>query len=631
VCRVAVRANKSLRRLFRRRFRSARGGRAAVLALGFAVICGALCFSTSEQAWSADFVWDGEPPTGGAWSAGENWVGGVAPSGVVGTLAFPELNPECTIASGPTCYENVNDIAGLTVGAITIDTDDSYGAELGVLADLEGRGGESISLGAGGITGTGGPDGGGAFLDFPIALTAPQAWNFGGGHGEVYFGGDITGAAAALGITLAEEQAIDFNGADNEVGPVTITGGNESATGSEAARNGTVVLGYIDPVDDFGGGINSADQNAVSIVDARLTAYKATVGPLTVDGGNLVIGSSVGDYAPLTVAGALDFEGASTLDMFVDRGGGIGGVDYSQIIAGGGVELAGTTLTLHSGTECSSVRPGDVATLISAEGPISGSFESLPDGAVIPLECGPHEYARIHYAPHSVTVTIEEELSQALPRPAAIPTPAFGSLPTVPALDAPGLSPQAGVRVVVAAESGTVTIRVGRTGRFVPLSGAAAIPNGSELDTTHGVVSLTVGTGSAGQTASAEVHGGRFVLAQRRVAPFTSRLELSAPLSGCARGQASRKARSPASEARRRVGTKMRRLWVSERGGDWGTDGRYVSTTVEGTRWLTIDECNSSKVIVTSGRVRVKDLIRHVTRVVAAGQSYVTDAPGGSG
>ena len=87
-------------------------------------------------------------------------------------------------------------------------------------------------------------------------------------------------------------------------------------------------------------------------------------------------------------------------------------------------------------------------------------------------------------------------------------------------------------------------------------------------------------------------------------------------------------ARSLASGAEHRSGPKSRHLWVSEGAGSWGTSGRYVSTTVEGTRWLTLDECDRSEVKVAQGRVLVRNLVRRKTKVIGAGQTYTAaDVP----
>jgi hypothetical protein len=82
-------------------------------------------------------------------------------------------------------------------------------------------------------------------------------------------------------------------------------------------------------------------------------------------------------------------------------------------------------------------------------------------------------------------------------------------------------------------------------------------------------------------------------------------------------------ASAPVSGASRRSRAKARHLWVSDHGGQWGTNGRYVSTTVEGTRWLTLDECSKSEVRVTSGRVKVHDLIHNKTKLLTAGATYI--------
>ncbi len=69
-------------------------------------------------------------------------------------------------------------------------------------------------------------------------------------------------------------------------------------------------------------------------------------------------------------------------------------------------------------------------------------------------------------------------------------------------------------------------------------------------------------------------------------------------------------------------GPTSRKLWVSENGGKWGTTGRYVSTVVQGTHWLTQDECTRSEVQVVTGRVQVRNLVAHETKTLTAGQHY---------
>ena len=172
-------------------------------------------------------------------------------------------------------------------------------------------------------------------------------------------------------------------------------------------------------------------------------------------------------------------------------------------------------------------------------------------------------------------------------------------------------------RETVTLASGTVMIRPNGTSTFVPLSGSSTIPDGSEVDATNGRVVITVTTPS-GKTVTAEVYGGRFRLHQD--SSGVARFILTLPLTGCPRVPLPH---GSAASLAKHSGAKARHLWVSETGGSWGTNGRYVSTTVEGTTWLTVDECTRSEVKVMAGKVKVLDLVRRKTKTVSAGGSYV--------
>jgi hypothetical protein len=183
-------------------------------------------------------------------------------------------------------------------------------------------------------------------------------------------------------------------------------------------------------------------------------------------------------------------------------------------------------------------------------------------------------------------------------------------------------TPLLGKTVTAKAISGTVRVRLKGTHKFVALSALTSLPDGSEVDATHGTVLITAAT-RQGATESAEAHGGRFVIEQERQAPAEMRLELSLPLTGCPKATLRHGSAATASSAKHRSGPTSRHLWVSEGGGSWGTGGRYVSTTVEGTHWLTLDECDRSEVEVAAGKVKVHDLIHNTTKILTAGKTYV--------
>jgi hypothetical protein len=176
-------------------------------------------------------------------------------------------------------------------------------------------------------------------------------------------------------------------------------------------------------------------------------------------------------------------------------------------------------------------------------------------------------------------------------------------------------------RQTTRATSGTATVRLAGTSTFVPLSGSTSITDGSEVDATRGRVVITVAT-PTGKTVTAEIYGGRFRVHQD--SSGETHFILSLPLTGCLKAALPHGA--AARLAKHSSGAKSRHLWVSETGGSWGTNGRYVSTTVQGTTWLTLDECTRSQVKVTAGKVKVLDLVRRKTKTVSAGHSYVAAA-----
>jgi len=193
------------------------------------------------------------------------------------------------------------------------------------------------------------------------------------------------------------------------------------------------------------------------------------------------------------------------------------------------------------------------------------------------------------------------------------------SSPCLPAV-AP---PIAGTRQTLQVTSGVVTVRRPGTTEFAPLALAGSIPNGSEVDVSEGRAAIAAATADAQQPERAEIYGGRLLVDQQASGSAATRFTLTQPISGCPGEFPPIAPAALASAAKHRSGSKSRHLWVSEHGGSWGTNGRYVSTTVEGTRWLTIDECHRSVVEVAAGRVRVHDLIRDITKTLTAGGRYV--------
>jgi hypothetical protein len=184
---------------------------------------------------------------------------------------------------------------------------------------------------------------------------------------------------------------------------------------------------------------------------------------------------------------------------------------------------------------------------------------------------------------------------------------------------------------IVTLRSGKATVRAATEQSFRKLSGTLLIPDGSEVDATAGEVSLTVATGQTGLASSSVVSQGRFSVHQDSSESAETHLRLTQPLAACGSGGHRGRGRAKSAAAGRHRAARSRHLWVSDNGGHWGTNGRYVSTTVQGTRWLTEDACASSSVRVTSGVVSVHDLVHNKLITVTAGHNFTVSAPSREG
>jgi hypothetical protein len=181
-------------------------------------------------------------------------------------------------------------------------------------------------------------------------------------------------------------------------------------------------------------------------------------------------------------------------------------------------------------------------------------------------------------------------------------------------------APVLGKTANVTAVSGQVKVRLPGTTSFVPLTSLQQIPFGSTIDATNGAVSVTT-AGPHGGTQTAQFRGGQFVLTQASNGLVLATLT-GGDFSVCVNA---RKASVQAGRAARRSALGkhvVRKLWTNAHG-KFGTKGRYVVATVEGTEWLTEDLCEGSLVRVTRDRVAVTDLPHHRHLVLRAGRTYV--------
>jgi hypothetical protein len=188
-----------------------------------------------------------------------------------------------------------------------------------------------------------------------------------------------------------------------------------------------------------------------------------------------------------------------------------------------------------------------------------------------------------------------------------------------------------GKSAVVRVVSGTVLIKLPGK-RFVPLTAAANIPMGSQLDTRKGRVELTTAADTAGKkTQKAQFYDGIFQIKQS--VPKKKPKKAKALITDLVmKGQIARSQCAPLKGARAAAADKKKgpkavlgQLWGNGKG-KFRTNGKYSSATVRGTIWLVQDRCEGTLTKVRRGTVAVRDFKRKKTVSVKAGHSYLARA-----
>jgi hypothetical protein len=207
------------------------------------------------------------------------------------------------------------------------------------------------------------------------------------------------------------------------------------------------------------------------------------------------------------------------------------------------------------------------------------------------------------------------------------PTPPLGVSP-----------PVLGKSVVARPRLGRVLVRLPGESGFTPFEAIANLPMGAELDVSDGSVVVFFATSSTGKRAKGIATGGRFLVQQPPGYDHGQRpgeLTLSGPFFGCGasprdqvRGQAA-SARGPLARASAKA-KHGRRLKVRARG-RIRTRGRYGAATVRGTRWTTVDRCEThprpgTLVVVSKGLVAVRSFALQRTVLVPAGKRFLAPA-----
>jgi hypothetical protein len=369
-------------------------------------VCGlAAGVSSALASPPTPFTWTGTDSGSLNWSVNDNW-GTTAPlaGDLNDALVFPAglSTGDCRTTQNDACYFSQDDLTGYAVNSLTIDDASGYA----IYAD---DANDPLTINAGGVNADTALDAiNPSMVAIPITLGAAQTWTVNGGlddAGWLTFTGNVTGPTHALAVALSNEGFLDFDsGSNNEVGNVTVTGADSGNQGAMADFNGDILLGD-------GSELNSVNGHSVTIDDAAIIG-DGTVGPLIVQGGRIAPGLPTGDIA---VNGTVSLDSASELDLAMNDTTTTAGSGYTQLTAGGIVFLGSSTLGFDwngASSACPTLAIGNVYTLVSSGGSISGTFANAANGADISLACtgSVDPQLAIHYntasAPNTVTATV---------------------------------------------------------------------------------------------------------------------------------------------------------------------------------------------------------------------------------
>ena len=183
--------------------------------------------------------------------------------------------------------------------------------------------------------------------------------------------------------------------------------------------------------------------------------------------------------------------------------------------------------------------------------------------------------------------------------------------------------------------SGAITVTLPGAGGTVDAKGGAIVPVGSIIDARRGEIALVSAQDARGAVQTGVFSGGKFEVRQTSGPnPITELLLRGGDFRRCGRRgeQADRAVQESATRLARRLtptaraagSPVVRKLWGRDRSGRFRTRGRHAAATVRGTRWVTEDRCEGTRVAVTEGAVSVWPTAGGRSKLVRAGESLLT-------
>jgi hypothetical protein len=384
-----------------------------VVAVGLGAFVGA-----PMAAASTNFSWSGGDSEG-LWSLGDDWSGGVAPSGSIGTLSFGDLGSACDNGtSSAACYSIDEDLQNVSVDRLDIADNEPY--RLGGYAlTLDG---DSNGIGIGTAPAEPASAGGIPFVA-ALELGASQTWDLDSGAASP--GGlevDMVGASTNYSLNLQLGDTLYTT---------SVATADVSATG-----NGYLVLEDYPGPTRPSGEAQLPDTVLSQGAGLEVTAPGADSGSLSAGLGSpddVSIGSGIAHDGTLAVTGNVTLGSQASLDFFIDQPESttyppVAGTpptpsyDFSQLTASGTVDLGQANLNLYLGTsstsDCRDLVPGQTYTLLSA-GTITGELDDngtpINQGQTVALQndCNDANYAptvAIYYDRGSTPETVTAQV-----------------------------------------------------------------------------------------------------------------------------------------------------------------------------------------------------------------------------
>jgi uncharacterized repeat protein (TIGR01451 family) len=433
-------------------------------------------------------------------------------------------------------------------------------------------------------------------------------------------GGAAKASDFALAVKGGSPNPAQFPGADSPGTEVTLDAGSYAVSQETALGYWTTFSqdceGTLAPGESKTCTVSSDDLGPITLglsadrssVEAGVTTgYTAT---LTNPNAVSVAVSSVN----VTLAGDFSYKGGSTSGAITaDPQVGSGGGSSQSLTWQGPVGIPGNGSASFHFTVTAPAAPGDyravVAGTVDAPFTVVGTTATAPVTVVEPSGSGGSTSSGSGSGSGSTQGQTTTTTTSTSPTP--LPPPEFQK--------------DADVEPV----SGDVFIRLAGTTDFVPLKAGMQAPFGSEVDATDGRVALST-VDANGTLYHADFYEGRFLIKQQLVSGITVLRLSGSDFKSCKtvkRTLASvdkkpKKPKKAKSKKRTKSKTVVRHLWASGTG-KFRTTGRYIAATVHGTSWLTQDRCDGTRAYVQEGVVDVRDLVKHKTIRLGAGQSYL--------